>query len=456
MKSIGIVNGMMPLISIIMPLYNAERFLREALVSVSNQTFHNYEMICIDDGSDDDTVNIVREFQKEDPRIKLLHNKKHSGAAVARNLGLKEARGKYLIFLDGDDIFDEEMLSLAYEKAEETNTEIVMFEAMHARSEDIYKKHFIKHSTEYKAKFCKEPISINNIKVCDFLLWSSAPWNKLFLREFINNNRLEFQNLSCDNDTYFVDMAFFLADRIIILDSDKIMLYARDHFTPSRISTERDPMCIYYAMLKIKEELQKRDLFRTVYRIFNYRAFYYMITGLKGAKNYETREEFFNFLVNKGFKDLLETYGTEFGVDQFLEDKKNRFIDLRLGEGWEQIDSVYEVFLEENLEEIGRIFKECKMSNMGVGIWGVGLQGRKFIDFCNRHNLKIDRVFDKDETKYGNYYGGYLIQLPGNVSGLQVIISTPGGGVYSSIKEMVKNYDRDVKVIDLNSLICFY
>lgn len=447
---------MEPHISIIMPLYNAERFLEETLVSISKQTFRDYELICVNDGSDDNTVDIVQGFQTKDSRVKLLNNEKHSGAAVARNLGIKTARAKYLIFLDGDDIFDEDMLLLSFNKAEEQDADIVVFEHIHVVSKNIYEKQVINRSMEYFNRFCVKTISVDDIKVCDFLTWTSAPWNKLFKKEFINHNHLEFQNIPSDNDTYFVDMAFFLAERIIFLDSPKVMVYARDHFTPSRISTERDPMCLYYAMIKVKEELKRRDIFHSVYKIFNYRAFYYMITGLKNAKSNKIREAFFDFLVNKGFDNLLEAYGKEFGIDQFLKDKKNKFINLRLREDWEEIDSIYEVFLEENLEEISKVFKECQRDRLRVGVWGVGKQGKGFIDFCNNKHLKIDSVIDKDEEKHGQVYGGYHIESPEKVAGIDVVISTPGGNIYVSVKEMVQSYNKNAKVIDLNSAIGFY
>lgn len=444
---------MKPIISIIMPLYNAARFLEETLVSISEQTFQDYELVCINDGSNDNTVNIVQKFQERDSRIKILHNEERCGAAAARNRGIRAAKGKYLVFLDGDDIFDEEMLTLSYEKAEKNSAEIVMFEAMHVQSEDIYKKRLVEHSKEYISKLCKTPISVNDIKVCDFLMWSSGTCNKLFLREFINNNHLEFQNLSCDNDTYFVDMAFFLANRIILLDSSQIMLYARDHFTSSRISTERDPMCIYYAMAKVKEELKRRSIFQKVYKIYNYRAFNYMIVGLKGAKNAETRENFFNFLVREGFNNLLAEYGHEYGIDRFLEEKKNAFIKWGLKGGWEKVESSYEVFLEENLEEIRNVFVDGRTRKLRIGIWGAGENGRKFITFCNKYNMQIDLVIDMDETKQGQLIEGYCIRSPQAAEELDIILFTPRVG-YAFCKEILQNYSENIKVIDLNSFMC--
>lgn len=442
------------MISIIMPLYNAERFLEETLVSVSKQIFQDYELICINDGSDDDTVNIVQRFQKADSRIKLLSNEKRFGAAVARNKGIKAAQAKYLIFLDGDDVFDEEMLLFSFNKAEEHNADIVVFEYMHTSSEDIYNKQIVAHSIEYVNRFCRKPISINDIKVYDFLNWSSSPCNKLFRREFIDLNHLEFQNIPSDNDTYFVDMAFFLAKRIIFLDSPKVMLYAREHFTPGRISTERDPMCLYCAMIKVKDELKQRGMFSEMHKIYHYRAFYYMLTGLKNAKNDKTREDFLDFLVNKGFDNLLAMPGRECGIDLVLENKKNELVKSGLKEGWEQIDSIYEICLEENIMELRAFFSDCRARNMKIGVWGIGENGKKFLIFCNKYRLDIDIIFDKDERKYGMICEGYQIQPPENVSNVEIIITTLSGDAYDSVKQMVHSFNNTVKVISLNFFLC--
>lgn len=102
------------MISIIMPLYNAERFLNETLQSIRNQTYTNYELICVDDCSTDRTFEMLQQAMKIDGRIRLLHNNVRSGAAVSRNKGMEEAKGEYLAFLDGDDIFEEEKIGRAH------------------------------------------------------------------------------------------------------------------------------------------------------------------------------------------------------------------------------------------------------------------------------------------------------------------------------------------------------
>ena len=143
-----------PVISVIMPLFNADKYLSESLDSVLNQTFKQFELICIDDFSDDATVKIVRDYQEKDSRISIILNKQHSGAAFSRNTGIKMAKGQFICFLDGDDIFDSNMLELAYLNAKMHKAEIVNFEYKHVLSDDIYKKAYMEHGDEYIQKYC--------------------------------------------------------------------------------------------------------------------------------------------------------------------------------------------------------------------------------------------------------------------------------------------------------------
>lgn len=112
-----------PLVSIITPAYNAQRFVGEAIKSVINQSWQNWEMLIIDDGSLDDTSQICQDFCDIDKRVKLIKSSNH-GVSHARNLGLKSAKGKYIGFLDADDIIDPDYIKLIIKKLEDTGVDI--------------------------------------------------------------------------------------------------------------------------------------------------------------------------------------------------------------------------------------------------------------------------------------------------------------------------------------------
>lgn len=99
-----------PAVSVVTPVYNAEEFIRETIDSVLNQTFENFEFLLIDDCSTDSSADIVKKYAEKDERVKYIKLKENSGAAVARNTGLENAKGRYIAFIDSDDVWYPEKL----------------------------------------------------------------------------------------------------------------------------------------------------------------------------------------------------------------------------------------------------------------------------------------------------------------------------------------------------------
>lgn len=114
-----------PLVSVIMPLYNAENFVAEAIESVRSQTIENWELFVIDDRSTDGSYDVVRKYCEIDPRITLLQNEKNSGVAKTRNFGISKAKGQYIALLDSDDYWKPLFLEKMLSRAEETKADIV-------------------------------------------------------------------------------------------------------------------------------------------------------------------------------------------------------------------------------------------------------------------------------------------------------------------------------------------
>ncbi|MGX7348645.1 glycosyltransferase family 2 protein [Dolosicoccus paucivorans] len=110
---------MEPLISVITPVYNAQEFIQETIESVQNQTFQQWEMILVNDQTPDNSVALIEELMQNDPRLKLIHLPENGGAAVARNAGLDEARGRYVAFIDSDDVWHPQKLEKQLEFMQE-------------------------------------------------------------------------------------------------------------------------------------------------------------------------------------------------------------------------------------------------------------------------------------------------------------------------------------------------
>lgn len=118
-----------PLVSIIVPIYNVEQYLKECLDTLVNQTLQDIEIICVNDGSPDNSVDIVRKYMQADSRIKLIEQE-NRGLSGARNAGLKVAKGEYVYFMDSDDWLEHDAMEMCYQVAIRDNVDVVLFDAL--------------------------------------------------------------------------------------------------------------------------------------------------------------------------------------------------------------------------------------------------------------------------------------------------------------------------------------
>ena len=443
-------------ISIIMPLYNAEKFLKESIESIINQTYRDFELLCINDGSDDLTVSIINEYISIDSRIKLVNNEKRFGAAYSRNRGIEEAKGDYIIFLDGDDIFDEEMLELAYGKAVMNGADVVMFEYMHVPSEKINVKRKIYHSSGYINRFCHNSYTAYDVLPCEFCTWSSSPCNKLFSRKFIVDKDLHFQTLKNSNDVYFVEMAYMLADKLIQLDDTRVMVYARDHITPTRISVDRDPMCAFNALIAIREELIRRKLWEKAKKYYWCKAFALLLSAIDKTNKNEKAKEFYLFLQREGMDRIINlAERNSSNLDRVLLQGISDFLSKTYEERIYYDNYNFRIYLEYNKDRIITLLKKYEKNNQKIGVWGMGKHGIQFMAFCRDYNLSINCLIDEDKSKQESGIAGYSIVSPNHIeAGLSLILVTPKG-IFDQVIKFMSKENTSVKIIDLCSYLYF-
>ena len=141
-----------PKISIISPIYNGEKFILRLLRSIQNQHFNKIEIIFIDDCSIDNTLKVVKKYQKQDERIILLKNKKNKGTLISRNIGVLKSKGQYLTFPDVDDIFSKNILKQCYKLAKKYKYEMIRFNVYEGKKTDILRRmvKLLKNQTIYQ------------------------------------------------------------------------------------------------------------------------------------------------------------------------------------------------------------------------------------------------------------------------------------------------------------------
>lgn len=442
-------------ITIIMPLYNAERYLEECLDSVLAQSFRDFELICVDDASDDSTRDILTHYQSRDSRIKILVNSERDGAAWSRNRAMKEAKGEYLTFLDGDDVFAPDMLKVAYETAKKYQADVVEYQYKAVQSEMIHVEARIKRSENFKRKFCRKTFRVADMKPHEFMHCHSAPWNKLYRKEMIENECLMFQELSCCNDVYFVLMSLMLADRIVFTDDDRVMVYVRQHNTPSRVSYDRDPMNAYLADQKIGETLVSKGQMPQLYAQFFYRTFCHLTETLRNLKSRERAEEFYGYLQKEGIGNLCKLGGDCYRLlGEEIRNKLEMFQTTSYETGWYKHEGEFLNHLEDNTEKVTCLFAEWKQKSMNVALWGAGRNGRAFLKFCIDRNLVVDWIVDADKNKWGEKITENLvITNPRDVlEDVQVVILT-SSNIAEEITAEAKRLNSAIQVIDINEYL---
>ncbi len=250
-------------ISVIVPVYNAEKYLNTCIDSILSQTMQSIEIILVDDSSTDSSLSILQGYAKQDSRIFVIENvHEGDGAASARNAGLKVAKGKYLSILDADDFFEKDMLAKAYEKAEKTKADIVMYDGYFfddAKGCAVPSDFILKYDKlPDKEIFAKEDFP-DTIFTCT----TSAAWSKLFRRQFIENEQLYFQGVYHSDDVLFVTTAFALAKKIAVV-KEKLIWYRFGHVESQASNKAKAPLSVLFACMAMKNLLKEKGVFAVV------------------------------------------------------------------------------------------------------------------------------------------------------------------------------------------------
>lgn len=246
-------------VSVVMPIYNAGEYLSRAIGDVLNQTLNDIELICVDDGSTDNSPSIIKKFAAKDSRIKTLRQP-NGGAAVARNRGLELTEGEYIMFLDADDFYEKNLLESLYNIAESGNLDVAVTKY------DIYndsKDSFSVPADEPHAGiFVPGGVTSKNENP-EFILTSTTgyAWNKLFRASFMRDKKLAFDpELYVFEDVHFVCSALSMAERVGRVDD--ILIHHRVYSDQSRARLFRK----YYGQVpvvykKIKDFLMQRGMY---------------------------------------------------------------------------------------------------------------------------------------------------------------------------------------------------
>lgn len=223
------------LVSIIIPVYNIEKYVKECLISVLNQTYKNIEIIIVDDRGNDKSMDIVKEVMNSSPfKFRIITQDRNRGVSEARNMGIRSSSGEYIFFLDGDDLITSDCIEVLYNAAIDSNAELVMSDYKRIYSKDFHNA--LSYAINHKNS---EDMIYKNICYDE---QNNYIWNTLYKKEFILENNIYFdKDLKFAEDALWITLVQFKANKMIRIstqtylyritcESSCIILCSRDSY----------------------------------------------------------------------------------------------------------------------------------------------------------------------------------------------------------------------------------
>ena len=300
-----------PIISIIIPVYKAEKYLHQCINSIQIQTYQDFELLLINDGSPDKSGEICNKYAKTDNRIRVFHTK-NKGVSSARNKGIEESKGKWILFIDADDTITENFLNEIFKDIINNNPDIIYYSFNETNEHGAISKSVIHEKANYNSSNFGQAL---NQSKC--ILDMGVPWGKVFKNKIIQDNNIRFNsNSSISEDRLFTYQFLALTKSIYI--SDFIAYNYR--ILPNSLSKKEHPQNILYyrckslyeAALNIKK---KHQLSYNEFIPF-LRYHYYFLTTILIDEEYDNKTLSKNINIWKELK----------GINFFKESSENKII----------------------------------------------------------------------------------------------------------------------------------
>ena len=370
-------------VSIIIPVYNTSKYLRQCLDSIINQTLKNIEIICIDDGSDDNSLEILEEYRNRDNRVRIL-TQKHKKQGAARNYGIKMAKGEYVGFVDSDDWCEHDMYEMLYKKAKETDSDITMCAATtynDNNSGEFSRANTYNNLDIFPKAFFEGAFSPDD--TIDFLLnISTFAWNKIIRRDFLLDNNIYFPE-----EMYYEDGAFFYDSW---LKAKRISLIK--HFG------------YYYRMYSDTSTCFSNDF----NKLHNFRALRDKKCILKKHGVYNRIKK--DFIANKR-KSIVYWMNK-------IEDKRAKF--LYILNALVTMPSCFLAQIDTFRKELGLLIKLLFSKDKKIAFWGASIFLENFISRYHIKDNNIVGIIDKNPAKNYKKLGKYTCYPPEKLKELGV------------------------------------
>ena len=364
-----------PKISIIVPVYNVEEYLPRCLDSLKNQTLRDIEIICVNDGSTDNSLEILMAYAKKDARINVI-DKPNGGVSSARNCGLNIANGEYIGFVDPDDYVDITMYESMYNQAKKLDSEIVVCNSIrHNEWDNRHWKinYFCKPKSKTESIKVDAPVEQNikkDVFLDTLLCVPSHAWNKIYKKEFLAKNKIKFPNFDCYEDCIFTVECYSKAENLSYIDKPFYFYMVRNNSTTRKLNTLH---IMFSQMLNIiKKYLIENDLYEKLkfnfeyFSIMNFIWIYQRYDNTKELCKYVTKE-----LSEENFQ-IFKNY-------------------LKLGKKQKILKGLRRCFSVENEDNNHKVFTICGIKLKLLRTNGQQYKERKIINKIKRNQNKYPK-----------------------------------------------------------------
>ncbi|MCM1231293.1 MAG: glycosyltransferase [Ruminococcus flavefaciens] len=440
-------------ITIIVPVYNGEKFLPEFLSCLMRQTIKDFEVFFIDDSSTDRTGELLQKAVEKNSRFHYLRNENRKGAAISRNRGIDCSESEYVLCLDADDLVADDLLDQLIQAADLHNADMVMLErGDFSKSDKVKRENFF--LKDDKILYRKRVFRISGQPNDFFLRCQNGTCDRMIKRELLDKYYIRFQNLPCSNDVFYTLFSTFVAERIAHTQTFDFLYYRRVHSEKGRISNSRDPMCAFKALLAIKDALEQHGIWEECCVYFWIFTLDSLEKQLFVCKDEERQRQVYKYLQEDGlkllgvpedpfFQKLTDGYKKQFERLHTLAYEEKCFND----------SMTFHALCDDNSKKIIEIFEYAERKNLLVGYWGIGRMTEGFLLVAKDAGKKVDFLIDNSKEKQGKWMHDsevFSYERVANHVGL-VIISNKQ--YYLEIAKQVKEVNGSTVVLSIQEYL---
>ena len=421
-----------PLITVILPSLNVKSYIRECMDSVTGQSFRELEILCIDAGSTDGTLEILKEYALADERVRIVHSDvKSYGKQI--NMGFEQAKGKYIAVVETDDYIDLSLYEKLYTVAKENRLDFVKADFMGVRMLRNGKLYYDKGRVWPDDELYGKVVSAEEYP--ELYVRDVNIWKGLYNRQFLINNKIRLNETpgAAFQDIGFCHLLLLYAKRGMYI-KDMLYFYRRDNGGAS--SVQPQGLCYAYQEYKrlcdLSVGLEKAKQF---YHYLYVRMAYVFTGEYEKLLHCDKWKE-------KEFREAVGWFKETLG--EAIEKSEIARMDIGTG-NWEKLlllinnEDEFAADWHRNQEKKAEVERKLlrELEEEEVVIFGCGHYGERCFLFCDNHNIAVAAFSDNNSDLWGKQHCGYEVcspaELTGKYSGMKVIISAP-------------KYEREIQV----------